>query len=185
MTEPILMALVQLFAIVAATARKQASENSRLILESYLREQLNSRELEEYLKLFDELLFFHQPSDESAEINPAVIQNKISSICQKISKDLPNSDRIIVFIKFTEFLEEICRNETTRGLKEEISMLIYTGILRSAFNIPEAEYQNALDFVLDPFGQEMQMQNILIIDGNRPGNQVSNILSGSISTAVS
>jgi ABC-type multidrug transport system ATPase subunit len=172
MTEPILMALVQLFAIVAATARKQASENSRLILESYLSEQLNSRELEEYLKLFDELLFFHQPSDESAEINPAVIQNKISSICQKISKDLPNSDRIIVFIKFTEFLEEICRNETTRGLKEEISMLIYTGILRSAFNIPEAEYQNALDFVLDPFGQEMQMQNILIIDGNRPGNQV-------------
>ncbi|TRZ76610.1 MAG: hypothetical protein D4R97_00515, partial [Bacteroidetes bacterium] len=87
MTEPILMALVQLFATVAATARKQASENSRLILESFLREQLNSQELEEYLKLFDELLFFHKPPDLSPENSPPEdISGKISVICLKIYK---------------------------------------------------------------------------------------------------
>ena len=168
MTEPILMALVQLFATVAATARKQASENSRLILESFLREQLNSQELEEYLKLFDELLFFHKPPDPSPEISPPEdISGKISVICLKIYKELQYLDRLIVFIKFTEFLEEICRNEYGRRLNETPHMLKYTGLLKSAFNIPENEYSNALNFVLDPFEGKVQSQDMLIIDGQR------------------
>ena len=171
MTEPILMALVQLFAIIGATARKEASENPRLILESYLGEHLNNQELEEYLKLFDELLFFHRPSEETTGEDPKGIQNKISSLCQNISRDLPNSDRIIVFIKFTEFLAEICRTESSRDLREEILRLGYTGIIQTVFNIPETEYQNALGFILDPSGPEMQMQNILIVDGNPTRDQ--------------
>jgi len=165
MTEPILMALVQLFATVAATARKLASENSRLILESYLRDQLNSEELEEYLKLFDELLFFHQPIEEPTEAVPADISHKISTICQKIYKDLPYLDRLIIFIKFTEFLEEICRNETGRDLKDTEYLLRYTGLLRTAFSIPENEYINALNFVLDPFGGDVRSQDLLLVDG--------------------
>jgi ABC-type multidrug transport system ATPase subunit len=165
MTEPILMALVQLFAIVAATARKQASENSRLILESYLREQLNSQELEEYLKLFDELLSFHQPIEETSVENPPDVSPKISAICQKIAKDLAFLDRLIVFIKFTEFVEEISRNETGRGLKESSRLTAYTALLKTAFNIAANEYNNTLNFVLDPFGGEIEAQNILLIDG--------------------
>ena len=165
MTEPILMALVQLFATVAATARKQASENSRLILGSFLREQLNSEELEEYLKLFDELLFFHQPLEEPTEAAPIDISQKISVICQKIYKDLPYLDRLIVFIKFIEFLEEICRNEYGRGLKETGHMLRYTSLLKSSFNIPDSEYNNALNFALDLFHEDIRNQDLLIIEG--------------------
>jgi len=175
MTEPILMALVQLFAIVAATARKQASENSRLILESYLREQLNSQELEEYLKLFDELLFFHKPTAESSDQARADISQKISAICQKISRDLPFLDRLIVFIKFLEFVEEISVNETGRGLKESGQLTGYAGLLKSAFNIPLNEYHNALNFILDPYGSAIELQNLLLIDGqteNRPGKHI-------------
>ncbi|MCX6282427.1 MAG: ATP-binding cassette domain-containing protein [Bacteroidetes bacterium] len=175
MTEPILMALVQLFATVAATARKQASEDSRLILESYLRDQLNTVELEEYLKLFDALLSFHQPLDEAPDAPLPDISHKISGICQKISKDLPYLDRLIVFIKFTEFIEEISRNETGKGLDRNSLMMTYTVLLKSAFSIPDNEYANALNFVLDPFGGNLQSQDLLLIDGKKESSNSKHI----------
>ena len=164
MTEPILMALVQLFATVAATARKQVSDNSRFILESYLRDQLNTQELEEYLKLFDELLFFHRPDEDSPSSASVDISPKISAICQKISRDLPFLDRLIVFIKFIEFVDEISRNESGSGLKENKQMMGYSGLLKNAFSIPESEFSNALDFILDPFGSDTPCPDLLIID---------------------
>jgi len=170
MTEPILMALVQLFALVAATARKQASVNSRLILESYLQEQLNNQELEEYLKLFDELLSFHLPSDRSADAVAEDISPKISAISKKISKDLTYLDRLIVFTKFTEFSEAISRNETGLSLNDSGDMLGYTSILSSAFSIPLNEYDNALNFILDPFGGKIHAQDLLTIDSQTDGS---------------
>ena len=101
MSEPILMALVQLFAIVAASVKKNISENSRKILESYLSQHLNNQELEEYLKLFDELLMFHLPEQE--EMEPGEAYDKITAICSRIKNNLTAQDRIIVFIKFLEF----------------------------------------------------------------------------------
>lgn len=165
MTEPILMALVQLFATVAATARKQASENSRLILESYLRDQLNAGELEEYLKLFDELLSFHKPDQEMPDQAPVDVSRPISAISQKIARDLPYLDRLIIFIKFTEFIEEISRNENATGLKENPALMNYASLLMSAFNIPQDESRNALNFVADPFGGEVSEKDLLLIDG--------------------
>ena len=141
MTEPILMALVQLFATVAATAGNQAPGNSRLILESYLREQLNSLELEEYLKLFDELLFFHMPADGGSESPQPDISGKISAICGKIYKDLGYLDRLIVFMKFTEFLDEISRTSVNLPLGENQHLLGYTLLLKASFSIPDNEYQ--------------------------------------------
>ncbi|MCX6287611.1 MAG: ATP-binding cassette domain-containing protein [Bacteroidetes bacterium] len=175
MTEPVLMALVQLFATVAATARKQASENSRLILESYLRDQLNTQELEEYLKLFDELLSFHQPMEEAPDAPAADLSHKISAICHKISRDLPYLDRLIIFIKFIEFIDEISRNETGKGLKESGQMIGYTALLKSAFNIPGNEYNNALNFVLDPFGGIILPHDLLLIDGQHTSSKEKHI----------
>lgn len=158
------MALVQLFATVAATARKQVSDNSRFILESYLRDQLNTQELDEYLKLFDELLFFHRPDEDFPSEVAVDISPKISVICQKISRDLPFLDRLIVFIKFIEFVDEISRNETGSGLKENTLMMKYASVLKSSFNISEHEFNNALDFILDPFGGDSPCQDMLVID---------------------
>jgi hypothetical protein len=104
MSEPILMALVQLFAIVAASVKKDVSGNSRTILESYLRQHLNASELNEYLKLFDELLFFHQPEDEEEVLMD--VSDQIAGICLKVNKGLHQRDKILVFIKFIEFLDE-------------------------------------------------------------------------------
>jgi len=167
MSEPILMALVQLFAIVAASVKKQVSVNTRTILESYLRQHLNIHELEEYLKLFDELVYFHQSGETLRESEEQVIPEKIRSICQKIQKQLNAKDRLIVFIKFLEFFEELVQDSTGKSALEntlaEKCMLVF----KSVFNPPEQEYHNSRAFVFDPFGEEMNKEALLVIS-NQP-----------------
>ncbi|MCK9421729.1 MAG: ATP-binding cassette domain-containing protein [Bacteroidales bacterium] len=164
MSEPILMALVQLFAIVAASVKKQVSENTRTILESYLRQHLNSQELEEYLKLFDELLFFHQPDDEITEGGGLDVTDKIHAICRKIQNHLTARDRLIVFIKFLEFLDELGRDQKEIPVVERQLLEKYTQVFKEVFNQPEHEYHNARAFIFDPFGSEMQPDHLLVIE---------------------
>jgi len=162
MSEPILMALVQLFAIVAASVKKQVSANTRIILESYLRQHLNSQELEEYLKLFDELVLFHHP--ETNEVSEETgIPEKIRSICQKIHNQLNTKERLIVFIKFLEFFEELEQDSSGRSaLASSLAEKCFL-VFKSVFNPPDAEYHNSRAFIFDPFGEEMHKESLLII----------------------
>ena len=171
MSEPILMALVQLFAIVAASIRVQVSANSRRILESYLRQHLNNQELEEYLKLFDELVFFHQPIDESEMSLDKDVSEKIREICFKISRQLSTRDRMLVFVKFTEFLNELCPGIPGQEVMLNESGEKYLKEMKSVFNPPEQEYLDARSFILDPFAPELQRENLMIIDGNKETQQ--------------
>ncbi|MEI7983288.1 MAG: ATP-binding cassette domain-containing protein, partial [Bacteroidota bacterium] len=164
MSEPILMALVQLFAIVAASLKKQVSANTRTILESYLRQHLNSQELEEYLKLFDELLFFHQPDDETAEGGGIDVTDKIRAICRKIQNHLTSKDRLIVFIKFLEFLDELGREKEEKPVVEGQLAEKYILVFKEVFGQPDQEYRNARAFIFDPFGSDMQPQHLLVVD---------------------
>jgi len=163
MSEPILMALVQLFAIVAASVKKQISANTRTILESYLRQHLNSHELEEYLKLFDELVYFHQPNEKTEESEEQRIPEKIHTICQKIHNQLNAKDRLIVFIKFLEFFEELEQDSTGKTAIESALAENCIMVFKTVFNPPDQEYHNSKAFVFDPFGEEMHKESLLII----------------------
>ncbi|MBE0648681.1 MAG: ATP-binding cassette domain-containing protein [Bacteroidales bacterium] len=162
MSEPILMALVQLFAIVAAAGQQANRESTRTIISSFLKSHLNSQELEEYLKLFDELLFFHQPFEEGDELPDTA--EKISEICLRVNKGLQLKDKVIVFIKFLEFLEdEHGRSpEGSIALTEEENR--YLKIIGETFNLPEPLFCNCCAFILDPESQVPDRQNLLLID---------------------
>ena len=164
MSEPILMALVQLFAIVAASVKKQVSANTRTILESYLRQHLNNQELDEYLKLFDELMFFHQPDDEITEGGGLDVSDKIRNICQKIQNQLTSKDRLIVFYNFLEFLDELARDQEEKPVVGAPLAEKYILVFKEVFNPPEQEYCNARAFIFDPFGKTMNQEHLLVID---------------------
>ncbi|HNW72645.1 MAG TPA: ATP-binding cassette domain-containing protein [Bacteroidales bacterium] len=163
MSEPILMALVQLFAIVAASVNKQISENSRKILESYLSQHLNNQELEEYLKLFDELLMFHLP--EQPEMDPTEVYDKTKAICNRIKNNLTAQDRIIVFIKFLEFLTALTRENSPRPVTDDQNLDTYLTIFRAAFTFPELEFNDAVAFITDPDGGKINPEHLLTIRG--------------------
>ena len=162
MSEPILMALVQLFAIVAASVKQQVSDNTRKILESYLRQHLNNQELNEYLKLFDELMFFHQPDER--EVQDSDVSEKIKSICLKIQKQLTSLDRLIVFIKFLEFMDELARNADGTAVVESDLADRYIQVFKNVFNPPEQEFRDQRAFIADPFSGELNKEHLLVID---------------------
>ncbi len=166
MSEPILMALVQLFAIVAASVRIQVSANSRKILESYLRQHLNNQELDEYLKLFDELVFFHQPMDEADLSIDTDVSDKIREICTKIYKQLSIRDRMLVFVKFVEFLNELAGDTDGKPGKPGSLGEKYLKEMKSVFNPPKQEFLDARAFVLDPFSPALHRANLMIVDGH-------------------
>lgn len=157
------MALVQLFAIVAASVNKQISENSRKILESYLSQHLNNQELEEYLKLFDELLMFHLP--EQPEMDPTEVYDKTKAICNRIKNNLTAQDRIIVFIKFLEFLTALTRENSPRPVTDDQNLDTYLTIFRAAFTFPELEFNDAVAFITDPDGGKINPEHLLTIRG--------------------
>lgn len=157
------MALVQLFAIVAASLNKQISENSRKILESYLSQHLNNQELEEYLKLFDELLMFHLP--EQPEMDPTDVYDKTKAICNRIKNNLTAQDRIIVFIKFLEFLTALTRENSPRPATDDQNLDTYLTIFRAAFTFPEPEFNDAVAFITDPDGGKINPEHLLTIRG--------------------
>ncbi len=165
MSEPILMALVQLFAIVAASGKKQLSDNARTIVSSFLEQHLNSVELEEYLKLFDELLFFHQPFEEQS--GPATdASGKIRTICQKVSKELQSADRLIVTLRFLEFLGETTTDETKDVSEITELEAKYLEILKSSFNIPEQEFTDISAFILEPFAGKVHPEKMLVFNAD-------------------
>ena len=162
MSEPILMALVQLFAIVAASVKQQVSDNTRNILESYLRQHLNNQELEEYLKLFDELMFFHQPDEN--EIQDADVSKKIELICLKIQKQLTSLDRLIVFVKFLEFLDELTGDEGGKAAVESKLADKYSLVFKKIFNPPDQEFRDQRAFITNPFSGDIRSERLLIIN---------------------
>lgn len=170
MSEPILMALVQLFALVAASGQQANRESTRTIISSFLKSHLNSQELEEYLKLFDELLFFHQPFDETEPVPDTA--RKISEICQRVNKGLQLKDKVIVFIKFLEYLEEEHGRRTTGTIQLTEDEEKYLRVLGETFNLPDSLYLNCRTFVLDTDSPQLDRNNLLIIDAvNHPESQ--------------
>jgi len=169
MSETILMALVQLFAIIAASVKKTVSENSRTILESYLSQHLNSSELQEYLKLFDELLFFHQPEEDLGAVLD--VDDQITAICTKVNKGLHQRDKILVFIKFIEFLEEGFKQQLSGNPEAEILSAKYIRSIGTAFNLSEPEFRETLQFLSEPATNCQDNPNLLLItsEENQPG----------------
>ncbi|MFC2101696.1 ATP-binding cassette domain-containing protein [Bacteroidota bacterium] len=162
MSEPILMALVQLFAIVGASGQQANRKSTRTIISSFLKSHLNSQELEEYLKLFDELLFFHQPFDDGGELPDT--GEKISEICLRVNKGLQLKDKVIVFIKFLEFLEDDHGRTGVDSISLTEEEERYLKIIGETFNLPESLFCNCCAFILDPASSNLDRHNLLLID---------------------
>ena len=165
MSEPILIALVQLFAIVSATRLHKQLKNTRLIIEAYLNQYLNGKELEEYLLLYDELYLFHIGIEEERDLESTIALDKILKICTKIGKNLQQKDKIIIFIKFIEFIAEINKDAQADKRKNDQDHDYYQAI-KSSFNLSEFEYNTIISFILNPLSADNANENILVISSN-------------------
>jgi ABC transport system ATP-binding/permease protein len=146
MSEEILKALMQLFAIIT----KQddgVSEKERSYVQNFLTQQLNSELVSEYMSLYDSF----SKTDEVQSVNTEEVKKKkltnvkdsvrTLSICKKINKTLTQKQKVIVLIRLFELIK------SEQSLPDQKIQIIDT--VSTVFNIQSDEFKIIEKFVTE------------------------------------
>src|ERR1700752_1097072 len=157
MSERILRALMQLFAIIAKV--DGVTNSGRSIVQSFLKQQLNQELVDQYLTIFDEYLESHhqvsKKKDGGAK-RTSLNSVKVLKICTEINKELEQNQKVIVLIRLLEFIYS----------SSEISEQEYEFVITVAetFNIPKDEFLLLKSFIENSSGDVPNNPNILVIN---------------------
>ena len=143
MSERILRALMQLFAIIAKVDEIPDSQDDELIestqgkkiVESFLRSELNTTLVKQYLELFDEFLNTHHHTTKKKDgqrKRTSVNSVKILRICSQINEELTQRQKVIVLIRIFEYI-----HSNSIVSDQEIE---FVSTVAESFNITPEEY---------------------------------------------
>lgn len=147
MSERILKALMQLFAIVAKidvieeSDEIVAADSSKNIVEILLKQDLTSEIVVKYLKIFDEFIKERhgtKRAKDSKKKRTSVNSVKVLRICTQINEELEQRQKVIVLIRILEFIFA----DDLHTEKE----LAFAETVADTFNISNEEYQQILQF---------------------------------------
>ncbi|MCK5538494.1 MAG: ATP-binding cassette domain-containing protein [Bacteroidales bacterium] len=159
MSERILKALMQLFAIVADP--NSNADERRDVVRSFLLQQLNSELIEGYLRVFDEFFDEYQRRrgrSTRKKQQLAASSVKVIMIATVINEELSQKEKIIVLIRLLEFIK------TDETISEQENEFVTT--ISDTFNIPRWQFDEIQSFVVNSFSKLSDSENILIIDSN-------------------
>jgi ABC-type multidrug transport system ATPase subunit len=171
MSEEILKALMQLFAIVSRPG-SEASER-RLMVESFLNRQLNQELLAVYLDIFDD--YFKQVIEEDAKVSKkerllARRSVRVLKICTVINEELTQSQKIVVLFQLLEFI----KSDKLQASSQEMEFIL---TVSDTFNIPDKDFDLIREFVLSDEDLDDNTE-YLLVDGNQengPGKNIKHI----------
>ncbi len=162
MSEPILKALMQLFALIIDIHKeKEITESEKGIVRSFLSRQLNRELTNKYMEIFNNYLdLYHKYDIQKDSIEDRKLTSltsmRILGICEDINKELEQKQKIYVIVQLTEFI-----SFDEKVTKKELEFL---ESVASAFNIPQNEFYNILSFIIDPVTDIPEMDKVLVID---------------------
>ncbi|HRR93291.1 MAG TPA: hypothetical protein P5348_04840, partial [Bacteroidales bacterium] len=157
MSEKILKALMQLFAIIA---RPQSNDSDRRgVVEAFLRRQLNQELVKTYLGFFDEYYQEAQEKQKKSTQNrrTSAIAVRVLKICNDINDQLTQDQKIIVLVQLLEF----CKTEGAEVSQLELEFI---QAVSESFNVEPDEYELIRSFILNPFSDVPDKPGILLID---------------------
>jgi ABC-type multidrug transport system ATPase subunit len=156
MSERILKALMQLFAIIAHP--KSSAIERRRMVSKYLKQQLDQDTADEYLKLYDQ----HYEANQKRTSGKTKIKKYTSAssvrvlrICTEINEELVVRQKVIVLIQLLEFLksgEEISNQE-----------FAFAETVAETFNLPVGGYDRLKDFILNDFEKISRSNRLLTV----------------------
>lgn len=159
MSERILKALIQLFAIIARVDRNEQNDlNGREIVESFLRERLPNKLVDQHLNLFDEFLESYQKisaGKNGQQKRTSVNSVKILRICTQINAELTQRQKTIVLIRILEFIHT---HDEVNEMEEE-----FVNTVASTFNFDMEEFGLAKFFVQEKETELIDCPNVLYI----------------------
>ncbi len=179
MSEEILKALTQLFAIIS----KQdggVTEGERKFVINYFNQELDQKTAKLYIAEYDESAGWGQEEDEISDADKKKKKKdltkvrdsvRILGICRKINKTLNQKQKAIVLIKLLEMLA------SDRSFTEQRMAIIKT--VAEVFNLKE-DYPLVENFVTETHSSKIDHEDILIFDDERPpdGSKIKFIDSG-------
>jgi len=169
MSEKILKALMQLFAIIANFDNTDEENSGRKLVEDYLKNLLSSELIEEYLQVFDHFYEIHHKKSGRKGLSANSV--KILKICEDINAELRQEQKIVVLLQLLEFISSD-NNCTDKELD-------FVKTVSDTFNFPEEEFFNAKEFMFGNFNGIPNRSKLLIINNEQTtGNsEVKHILN--------
>jgi ABC transport system ATP-binding/permease protein len=164
MSEELLKAIIQFFAIVA---KERITEDERTIIKEFLSLHLNQDGVRYYLSLFDDFCKKNKPSNEQlANIDSATQEfvddwAQIIQIARKVNQALTMQQKAVLVIKIIELVfagEELSERQS--------NLIFYIG---EALKIPSKDFRAMRAFVLGHDAEELDSKNILVIDEEAEG----------------
>ena len=160
MSERILKALMQLFAIIAKV--DGVTSASRGIVESFLKQQLNQELVDQYLAVFDDFLEQHHQvskrKDGSAK-RTSLNSVKVLRICTQINEELTQKQKVVVLIRLIEFIH------SSYEISEQELEFVQT--VSETFNIDSDEFLLMREFVEKDVHEMADVTELLHIDTNK------------------
>ena len=168
MSERILKALMQLFAIIAKvevneqTNEISSDEKSRKVVSLFLKQELNQEMVKAYLELFDNYIDTHHGKSKRKDgkrKRTSVNSVKILRICTQINEELKQRQKVIVLIRIIEFINS----------DDEISAqeLEFAATVAETFNISKEEFESCLNYVTADENTIISSENYLVVDNNQ------------------
>ena len=161
MSEEILKALMQLFAIIAK--QDGGVKDSEIdFVENFLTSQLSSDFVEEYLALFYKHVgitdrnSLHEHSDEEVKLTSVKDSVKILGICKKINKTLTQQQKVVVLVRLFELVA------ADKQFTDQRMAIINTAA--EVFNISAEEFKSTETFVVKETVEELDNPSVLIIN---------------------
>jgi len=159
MSEEILKALMQLFAIIA----KQddgVETNEREYVLNFLTQQLNDEAIAEYIALFDKKAGYtgNAADGKNRERKLTSVKDsvRILGLCKKINKTLTQKQKVIVLVRLFELVN------ADRKFSEQRMAIINT--VAEVFKIRQEEYTSIETYVVNNDTDKLDNPNILIIN---------------------
>lgn len=165
MSEKILKALLQLFAIIAKADRNDGGPTGHEAVHRFLARQFTAPVVREHMALFDAFVAaFHASGGKSDRSRKRTSVNsvKVLKICTEVNEELNQRQKFIVLVHLLELIHG-------RGqvLPQELDFVSTVAV---TFNISELEFERCSTFVSAPAPEREDRDDLLYIDtGNGDG----------------
>lgn len=160
MSEEILKALMQLFAIIAKQD-EGVELSEREYVKTFLTLQLSDEAVNEYLILFDSFAGLDKTVDENGveiarkKLTSVKDSVRILGICKKINKTLTQEQKVVVLVRLFELVN------ADRKFTDQRMAIINT--VAEVFNLPREEFKSIETFVVKNRPEALDQPDVLVI----------------------
>jgi ABC-type multidrug transport system ATPase subunit len=157
MSEEILKALTQLFAIIT----KQdggVTENERQYVINFFQTELDHDSVKEYLDLYDQFSGYGKAEEDDGKSKLTSVKDSVKTlgICKKINKTLTQKQKVVVLLKLLELVG------TDKNFSPQRKEIINT--VSTVFNIVKDEYELIENFVITSDARSLNFKDILLVN---------------------